>query len=121
MTTPNENPAVDCPCTFPGCRRANCTDHRIASVNLTTIQVEGVSYRQLDYWARVGHLRPTEPTPGSGIAREWTETEIAVASLMGRLTNAGFDLAVAARVAREHVEHPEDPSVLRGDVLLIVS
>lgn len=63
------------------------------------------TYRQVDYWTRAGYLRPASgnPTPGSGHRREWDETELDVALLMGKLTEAGLMPRAAALVARQHV------------------
>jgi len=37
----------------------------------------GVTYRMLDYWLRVGVVRPqTEPQPGSGHPRRFTADEV---------------------------------------------
>jgi hypothetical protein len=60
----------------------------------------GLTYRQLDYWVRAGHLHPERPFEGSGIRRHWPESDLAAARLIGRLTSAGLSLEVAARVAR---------------------
>lgn len=61
----------------------------------------GITYRQLDYWVLQGHLRPLDPQPGTGNAREWPETELEIARRMGRLTAAGLPLSFAAVMARD--------------------
>lgn len=62
----------------------------------------GLTYRQLDYWTRAGHLKVVgDPTPGIGRKRAWPIGEVDVAALMLRLVNAGLDLEVAAQVARD--------------------
>ena len=66
-----------------------------------TLAAMGISYRQLDYWTRLGHLRPDAARPGSGNARYWPETEIEIARRMGRLAAAGLPLGFAAQMARE--------------------
>jgi hypothetical protein len=66
--------------------------------------VPGVTYRQIDHWARRGFLRPEQPVPGSGFVREWPETELRVAEAMGRLVRAGLPPALAERVARGESE-----------------
>lgn len=81
----------------------------------------GATYRQLDYWSRVGYL--VDPAPrlthtgrpamqrradgevfpirgGSGYSRDWDEDEVAVASRMVRLLAVGFRLEAAAGIAR---------------------
>lgn len=66
----------------------------------------GVSYRQLDYWARIGLLHPVEHKSkgGSygqgGMSRKWPAEEQRVARLMGRLTAAGITPRTAEQVAR---------------------
>jgi DNA-binding transcriptional MerR regulator len=59
----------------------------------------GITYRQLDYWTRKGHLHPLNDV-GTGIAREWTEAELEIARRMGRLTAAGVPVERAATFAR---------------------
>jgi hypothetical protein len=63
----------------------------------------GITYRQLDYWCRIGLLHPGRQIPdhqGSGSARTWTATELEVARAMGKLTAAGLPPRAAERVAR---------------------
>jgi DNA-binding transcriptional MerR regulator len=62
--------------------------------------IDGVSYRQIDFWARCGYLRPANAQPGSGVSRLWTAAEAEVARTMGRLVTAGFTPKLAHRVAR---------------------
>jgi hypothetical protein len=64
-----------------------------------TEQELGISYRQLDWWTRLGLLRPLH-VGGSGVNREWTRAELEVARLMGRLVAAGMKPAMAERIAR---------------------
>ena len=73
-----------------------------ATVTLGTFWTErelGITYRQLDYWVRLGLLRPLH-TGGTGNAREWTRAELEVARLMGRLVAAGVKPALAEQLAR---------------------
>ena len=67
----------------------------------------GVTYRQLNYWAARGYLRPVRTGHGSGHPMLWPADEAAVARLMARLVAAGLVVDVAARVAREHVTSPD--------------
>jgi DNA-binding transcriptional MerR regulator len=60
----------------------------------------GVTYRQLDYWARLGLVRPLGNGSGSGVARRWPERELRVVALIGRLVRAGLTLDAAAGAAR---------------------
>jgi len=62
----------------------------------------GLSFRQLDYWTTLGHLRPVNDTnPGSGRRRQWTDRELEVARVMWALRLAGLDLPTAAAAARK--------------------
>jgi DNA-binding transcriptional MerR regulator len=65
----------------------------------------GMTYRQLDYWTRIGLLFPENgPTPGSGHGRQWSEAELWIARRMGELRLEGYELPAAARVARTAYE-----------------
>lgn len=59
----------------------------------------GISYRQLDYWSRKGHLRPGGQR-GTGHVRQWAPAELEVAARMARLTAAGIAVETAAAFAR---------------------
>jgi hypothetical protein len=65
--------------------------------------VDGVTYRQLDFWVRQGYLRP-EHGGGSGVARRWSDEELGVLERMARLVQGGVVPAVAARIARGEAE-----------------
>lgn len=69
--------------------------------SLDAVEIRGVTYRQLDHWVRRGYLRPDQPAPGSGNAREWSGDELRVAQLMACLKGAGFAPAAAADYARQ--------------------
>ncbi len=60
-----------------------------------------ITYRKLDYWTRLGHLRP-DHDGGSGTDRCWPPGEVQVACRVARLTDAGLPLAMAAEFARHH-------------------
>jgi DNA-binding transcriptional MerR regulator len=53
----------------------------------------GITYRQLDYWARTGLVRPsiTEAT-GSGSARRYSLEDLRVAIILRRMLDAGISL-----------------------------
>jgi len=109
-------------CPYPDCRRGRapagetCLEH--APDPDLPGPFLGISYRQLDYWTRIGLLRPIDPTPGSGVARTWPDAEVVVAHMIRRLLDAGLELRVAARVAREQVTHPDGRSTLRGGLVI---
>lgn len=61
----------------------------------------GISYRQLDTWAKAGYLRPVKE-PGAS-QRTWPEIEIRVGRMMSRLIAVGITPAKAAAYARAAV------------------
>jgi DNA-binding transcriptional MerR regulator len=67
---------------------------------LDTLLATGLTYRQLDHWARQGWIRPHH-TGGTGHRREWPTHELAIAALMKRLIDAGLAAAKAAETARD--------------------
>ena len=60
----------------------------------------GISYRQLDYWARVGHS-PGGSSPGHGFNWGCTPAMARRAGMLGRRTEAGMLPAFAAEVAAQ--------------------
>jgi DNA-binding transcriptional MerR regulator len=85
LPTPNEAPAPY---------------QHVTSIEL--MQRSGISYRQVDYWSRVGLLRPaTDALPGNGYPRYFPTSEVVVATLMRQLTTAGLQIRVAHQAARE--------------------
>jgi hypothetical protein len=69
-------------------------------VTLGDMLATGATYRQIDYWTRVGYLEPATPTPGSGTHREWTRHDLAVTRTILRLIRVGFRPEVAADFAK---------------------
>jgi len=69
--------------------------------------VVGITYRQLDYWARTGLLRPSiADATGSGSQRRYSYSDVLELKVIKRLLDAGLKL----RQARQAVE------CLRGDL-----
>ena len=65
-------------------------------------QAAGISYRQLDYWARTGLVLPSIRTAsGSGTARLYSFTDILVLKIIRRFLDAGVSL----QNIRKAVEH----------------
>lgn len=64
----------------------------------------GLTFRQLDYAARLGYLKPERSWRGrgwgTGSPRLWPAVEVAVARTMGRLTALGLALETAHQIAR---------------------
>lgn len=57
----------------------------IATATFTTaelVEESGCSWRQADYWARTGLLRPCVPATGQGSRRQFDQTEVDVATAL---------------------------------------
>lgn len=66
-------------------------------------RLAGLTYRQVDYWAQSGLLRPCLPSRGSGTSRQFEPSEVHVARVVGRLSSIGVEgtlLRVIARALR---------------------
>ncbi|MEY3734441.1 MAG: hypothetical protein RL347_1800, partial [Actinomycetota bacterium] len=64
----------------------------------------GITYRQLDYWARTGLVEPSiRPASGSGTQRLYSFQDILVLRIVKRLIDTGVSLA-NIRTAVEHLE-----------------
>lgn len=60
--------------------------------------VVGITYRQLDYWARTGLLRPSiSDARGSGTQRRYSYGDLVQLKVIKRLLDAGISLAQARR------------------------
>lgn len=58
-----------------------------------------LSYRQLDYWVRVGVLVPSTPANGSGSQRRFPESEVRVVKVLCSLRDLGAGMDQLRRVA----------------------
>lgn len=69
----------------------------------TATQVVGITYRQLDYWARTGLVMPSiRGAAGSGSQRLYSFKDMLVLKIVKRLLDAGVSLQ-NIRVAVEHL------------------
>ena len=77
----------------------------VTSADLIT--TAGITYRRADMWTRTGRLRtlPRQPDEGSGVPRYYPASEVPVATLMARLTDAGLAVQAAHDTARALLEH----------------
>ena len=56
-------------------------------------EIVGITYRQLDYWARTGLVEPTvRPAGGSGTQRLYSFRDILLLKVIKRLLDAGISL-----------------------------
>ena len=59
----------------------------------TACKVAGITYRQLDYWARTGLVEPTvRPATGSGTQRLYSFRDVLVLKVVKRLLDTGVSL-----------------------------
>jgi len=77
----------------------------------------GVTWRQIDHWARRGYLS-VEPRPGDGPGhhRWFSPEEAQIIRRMGRLVAAGLSPRAASRAARGLEIGPGIRVVVFGDV-----
>lgn len=69
----------------------------------TACAAAGITYRQLDYWARTGLIEPSvRPATGSGSARLYGFRDILVLKIIKRLLDTGVSLQ-NIRTAVEHL------------------
>lgn len=82
---------------LPDCVR--CTEANGVSLG-EQLSITGATYRQLDYWMRIGLLHPNNPRGGTGYQRTWPDGELEVARLMVQFIQAGLTVHAAHHAAR---------------------
>jgi DNA-binding transcriptional MerR regulator len=74
----------------------------------TACSAAGITYRQLDYWARTGLVEPSvRPAHGSGSQRLYSFRDILVLKVVKRLLNTGISL----QQIRAAVQHLRDHGI----------
>ncbi len=74
----------------------------------TACRAAGITYRQLDYWARTGLVQPSvRPATGSGTQRLYSFRDILVLKVVKRLLDTGVSL----QQIRSAVEHLRERGV----------
>ncbi|MFW6204527.1 MAG: MerR family transcriptional regulator [Actinomycetota bacterium] len=74
----------------------------------TACAVAGITYRQLDYWARTGLVRPTvRAAHGSGSHRLYSFRDVLVLKIVKRLLTTGVSL----QQIRQAVQHLRDRGI----------
>jgi DNA-binding transcriptional MerR regulator len=76
---------------------------RPASFTVSTADLAalvGVTFRQVDYWVRVGLLHLAVPVEGSGVRREFDAAEVRVARTVATLYALGVDQDTTRAVAK---------------------
>jgi len=75
---------------------------------LTACRAAGITYRQLDYWARTGLVEPSvRPATGSGTQRLYSFRDVLVLKVVKRLLDTGVSL----QQIRQAVEHLRERGV----------
>jgi DNA-binding transcriptional MerR regulator len=78
-------------------------DERLGYRGPTACKAAGITYRQLDYWARTGLVEPSvRPATGSGTQRLYSFRDILVLKVVKRLLDTGVSLQ-QIRVAVGHL------------------
>jgi DNA-binding transcriptional MerR regulator len=81
------------------------TDAEIGYRGPTACSAAGITYRQLDYWARTGLVEPSvRPAHGSGSQRLYGFRDILVLKLVKKL----LDLGISLQQIRAAVQHLRD-------------
>lgn len=91
-----------------------------------TAEIVGITYRQLDYWARTDLVKPTSPAAGSGSRRTYSYINLLELKAVKNLLDAGIKLESVRNVfeyLREQLN--QDPTevnlVIAGDAVMIQS
>jgi DNA-binding transcriptional MerR regulator len=85
-------------------------DDRVGYRGTTACKAAGITYRQLDYWARIGFVEPTvRGATGSGTQRLYGFSDIVVLRIVKRLLDSGVSLQqIRAAVAHLRQRGVED-------------
>jgi len=74
-------------------------------------KIVGISYRQLDYWARTGLVRPSiKDAQGSGSQRLYSFQDLLLLKLIKRMRDSGVDLA-SIRKAMKTLRNLDEPAL----------
>ncbi|WP_404829354.1 MerR family transcriptional regulator [Epidermidibacterium keratini] len=88
---------------FPDVREAAVADAEIGYRGPVACNAANITYRQLDYWARTGLVKPTVRTAkGSGSQRLYSFKDILVLKVVKRLLDTGISLQ-NVRIAVDHL------------------
>ncbi len=86
---------------------------------LQACKLAGITYRQLDYWARTGLVRPSvADAHGSGTQRAYSYRDILELKVIKHLLSGGISLQ-AARKAVEYLRENLKEDLSNADVLVV--
>jgi len=85
----------------------------------TAMRAAGISYRQLDYWARTGLVKPSvKDASGSGSQRQYSFGDIVQLKVIKKLLDAGVSLLKIRKAVdylREELKRPLEDVLLVSD------
>ena len=81
------------------------------------VKIVGISYRQLDYWARTGLVRPSvKDAQGSGSQRVYSFQDLALLKLIKRMLDSGVNLQ-SIRASMKTLKDLKEPAL--GATLIV--
>jgi DNA-binding transcriptional MerR regulator len=99
------------PATTPGSPRTAGGDGRDGFRGPQVCAIVGITYRQLDYWARTDLLRPSlEERRGMGTQRLYSFEDVVHLAILKKLLDEGVSLQKAKQAIAALREHPLDDS-----------
>lgn len=75
-----------------------------------TCEIVGITYRQLDYWARTGLFAPTEKANGSGSRRQYSFSDLVNLRVLKKMLDSGMKLQEVRRATDYLAQTGEDIS-----------
>lgn len=72
-----------------------------------TCDIVGITYRQLDYWARTGLFSPTEQAQGSGTRRQYSYLDLVNLRVIKNMLDNGMNLKEVRRATEYLVSQGE--------------
>lgn len=86
---------------------------------LQACKLAGITYRQLDYWARTGLVKPSiADAHGSGTQRSYSYRDILELKVINQLLSGGISLQ-AARRAVEHLRENLKEDLSNADLMVV--
>lgn len=77
----------------------------------------GVTYRQLDYWTRIGLVAPAQTARGSGTARRWSPEDILALRVTKTLLGHGVPHAAILEAQERVLSSPRDFVWVQGAIV----
>lgn len=83
------------------------TDHHDNLSSAEVCDYAGISFRQLDYWIRVGAITPNRQANGSGTQRRFTRSQARAIRLAATLRTLGAPIATIGAIAGRWSDMPD--------------